>query len=651
MNDKYMFISQCVHYRAVTTITNDRMLFQRVLYMTLLLLVVIYNMDAGETCITYIKGTLTLENKTTMRLNLSDSAGLNINVTDTAERLYCNFRSYSCYIECSFFNVNKNFTTPIDINACVTLNEETKVNFTIENSNSSCIVVACLPEELRSLLNTKDTQMRLQDLSNIPKIKGMCLDTFQPDTFVLYTGVEQKAIHNVINFTNQSSIYSNEDFELSVVNVNMSTTDIVLVDVPLVYSDDPDLPMQQIGIPVEAFQKVTAAQPKVGIVKYISDEHFRISLKSESKIISKIIRIEVPGYDIKNLKNSLKIQFIVEKIRNDTNLSISCQFYDDKVDNMWKSDGCLTDQSNDSFVECSCDHMTPFAVLLTNAEIDKYHWEILSIISYIGCSLSALFCAVSMLSYSVDSNARKEVSTSIHVSLSAALFLLNISFMLSEWAATLTLKEVCVFIAVTIHYSLLCCFTWMAIEALHLYLLMIRVFNIHIKHYMVKLSLFGWGVPALFVGSLLSVNKTQNFYGPSRMSSLNKTQEFCWTTFPTPYAINISYLILVFLFSTGILITVSRKICMMRKVDKRHKVAPCKDVLTVLGLMCLLGTTWGLAFFTIGYTNYPILYLFCICNSTQGFYVFIWMCLIARKNRKQRPNFEIKSMTDLSKLQ
>ncbi len=90
-------------------------------------------------------------------------------------------------------------------------------------------------------------------------------------------------------------------------------------------------------------------------------------------------------------------------------------------------------------------------------------------------------------------NARAEVSSSIHVSLSGALFLLNMSFMLSEWAATLALKKVCVFIAVTIHYSLLCSFTWMAIEALHLYLLLARVFNIYIKYYMVKLSLIGWG--------------------------------------------------------------------------------------------------------------------------------------------------------------
>lgn len=35
-------------------------------------------------------------------------------------------------------------------------------------------------------------------------------------------------------------------------------------------------------------------------------------------------------------------------------------------DNTWKKDGCNTTQINDTVVECSCDHMTPFAVLLVS---------------------------------------------------------------------------------------------------------------------------------------------------------------------------------------------------------------------------------------------------------------------------------------------
>lgn len=73
------------------------------------------------------------------------------------------------------------------------------------------------------------------------------------------------------------------------------------------------------------------------------------------------------------------------------------------------------------------------------------------------------------------------------------MFLLNATFLLTEWGATVDLDWVCVFVAAFMHYSLLCCFTWMAIEALHLYLLLIKVFNTYFKHYLAKLSLAGWG--------------------------------------------------------------------------------------------------------------------------------------------------------------
>lgn len=86
-----------------------------------------------------------------------------------------------------------------------------------------------------------------------------------------------------------------------------------------------------------------------------------------------------------------------------------------------------------------------------------------------------------------------DTSMSIHVSLSGALFLLNSTFLLTEWGPTVEPDWVCEFIAALMHYSLLCCLTWMAIEALHLYLLLIKVYNTYYKCYLLKLSLVGWG--------------------------------------------------------------------------------------------------------------------------------------------------------------
>ncbi|KAL1270678.1 hypothetical protein QQF64_029694 [Cirrhinus molitorella] len=224
------------------------------------------------------------------------------------------------------------------------------------------------------------------------------------------------------------------------------------------------------------------------------------------------------------------------------------------------------------------------------------------------------------------------------------------SFMFSEWAATWTAKEVCVFIAVTIHYSLLCSFTWMAIEALHLYLLLARVFNIYIKYYMVKLSLIGWGVPAVLVGCLLSIQQlTRQFYGTINVtfSDSNATNPVCWITEPLIlYGVNLCYFTIVFLFNAIVLITVSRQIFMLKKVENKHQKVPVKDISTVLGLMCLLGTSWGLVFLGSGYTSYPILYIFCISNTMQGFFIFLWMCRTAQPEKHKVAHTKSLSTVD-----
>ncbi|XP_057194931.1 adhesion G-protein coupled receptor G2-like [Triplophysa rosa] len=447
---------------------------------------------------------------------------------------------------------------------------------------------------------------------------------------------ETEFIIDIINITstNETKIWILQNLDIAVVKIDVNTTDdLIQINASMLFNDTQ---AAQIWIPVETFQNFSEEEHKVGVVSYDSGDQFTLELEN-AVIVSKVTRIEVPGHDIVNLTDPLRIHFPVNMTTNNGN-NYSCQFFDDK-DTIWRDHGCSTRNIRDYVVECSCNHMTAFAVLLVELKnTDEEHWTILSYISYIGCGLSAVFSGCSILTFIINSNGRKVVSRSIHVSLSAALFLLNITFMLSEWAATINQDGVCVFVAVAIHYSLLCCFTWMAIEALHLYLLLVRVFNIYIQHYMAKLSLIGWGVPAILIGGLLTVS-SHPLYGTKKitLSDANKTNEICWTTeAPIPYAVNISYFAFIFLFNTGILITVSLKIFMLRKADKNSKtVNVCKNVSTVLGLMCLLGITWGLVFFTSGYTNYPILYLFCILNSMQGFYIFLWMCLTARPEKQQ----------------
>ncbi|KAK9972579.1 hypothetical protein ABG768_025874 [Culter alburnus] len=487
----------------------------------------------------------------------------------------------------------------------------------------------------------------LKQESATQRFKRVCLEGQDEKALENINKKEKECIHSILKTTKESKTYYFADFALTVVLMNKADN-CVPITAPSVSNKTQTI---QTLIPVEPFQNVPEDQQKVGVVTYDSDMQFNLN----NSIMSQVIRIEVPGRDTVKLNstNPLIIHFPVNNYTNNTNTSYiySCQYFDEQGNNTWRTDGCNTTQLSDNLVECSCNHMTPFAVLLVEVtNIDERQWEILSYISYVGCGLSAIFSACSVLSFIFNRNSRAEVSSSIHVSLSGALFLLNISFMLSEWAATLSAKEFCVFIAVMIHYSLLSCFTWMAVEALHLYLLLIRVFNIYVKYYMTKLSLIGWGIPAVVIGSLLSIHITRPIYGTKDVTLLNSnaTNAVCWITEPfIVYGVNLSYFTVVFMFNLAVLITVSRQIFKLKQVEKKkHKIIPVKDVGTVLGLMCLLGTSWGLVFFSSGYTNYPILYLFCISNTLQGFSIFLWMFLTARPDKQKATHTKSLSTVD-----
>ena len=92
-----------------------------------------------------------------------------------------------------------------------------------------------------------------------------------------------------------------------------------------------------------------------------------------------------------------------------------------------------------------------------------------------------------------DRKLREDVSMKIHVNLAVALILLNLHFLPSHIVAAQSSTGLCLYMALFLHYSLLATFSWMALEGFHIYLLIVKVFNIYIKKYMLKLALVGWG--------------------------------------------------------------------------------------------------------------------------------------------------------------
>lgn len=81
----------------------------------------------------------------------------------------------------------------------------------------------------------------------------------------------------------------------------------------------------------------------------------------------------------------------------------------------------------------------------------------------------------------------------IHMNLLGAIFLLDVTFLISEHLASSSSEAVCRAGGLFLHFSLLSCLTWMGIEGYNLYRLVIEVFNAYHDHFLLKLCLVGWG--------------------------------------------------------------------------------------------------------------------------------------------------------------
>ncbi|XP_028664792.2 adhesion G-protein coupled receptor G2-like [Erpetoichthys calabaricus] len=180
----------------------------------------------------------------------------------------------------------------------------------------------------------------------------------------------------------------------------------------------------------------------------------------------------------------------------------------------------------------------------------------------------------------------------IHLSWAGALLLLNIGFLCS--AAILAIRSItwlCTTTGLLLHFFLICTFTWMALEAYQMSMLMWRRNHASLKGYGLKVCFVGWGVPALIVLSIVTIKK----------DSYGLNGDMCWVTNNIVSCISvIGYFGLVFIFTTGVLAAVLCKLTQIWLASKqamKEKRSSCEYASTFLGLVCLLGTTWGLGFF------------------------------------------------------
>ncbi|XP_013860150.1 adhesion G-protein coupled receptor G4 [Austrofundulus limnaeus] len=323
---------------------------------------------------------------------------------------------------------------------------------------------------------------------------------------------------------------------------------------------------------------------------------------------------------------------------------VQCMFWDfQKYGGLggWNSSGCETRSISSHQTSCLCDHLTHFAVLLdvSRTSISKTDNEILTVISYVGCGISSIFLGITLLTYLVFEKLRQDYPAKILINLSTALLGLSMLFLLDSWLSSFNSYGLCITTAASLHYFMLASFIWMGLEAVHMYLALVKVFNTYVSAYILKFCVAGWGIPLLIIILVLSIDK--DVYGSlipkDNAVALQSTEPFCWLQDDVVFFVTVvAVVVLILLGNLAVFIVVLIQIKRMRANNLSAKGrSSLQDLRAVVGLTILLGLTWSMGLFSFGPGRVAMMYMFSICNSLQGFFVFLFHCLMKENVRKQ----------------
>ncbi|XP_061846804.1 adhesion G-protein coupled receptor G6 isoform X1 [Colius striatus] len=371
--------------------------------------------------------------------------------------------------------------------------------------------------------------------------------------------------------------------------------------------------------------------------------------ENPANLTSFVVACSIGNITIQDLQDYVKVTIKHTKIQEDP--KPTCVFWDmnkNGGNGGWNPAGCQVDaESNENETICLCNHLTHFGVLMdlqrTVTQIDSQNTKVLTFLTYIGCGISAIFSAATLLTYIAFEKLRRDYPSKILMNLSTALLFLNLIFLLDGWIASFDIDGLCTAIAALLHFFLLATFTWMGLEAVHMYIALVKVFNTYIRRYILKFCIIGWGVPAVVIAIILASANTNatDVYGKDlygRDANGQGGDDFCWIKNEVVFYVTCAgYFGIMFLMNVAMFIVVMVQICGRngKRTNRTLKEEILRNLRSVVSLTFLLGMTWGFAFFAWGPLTLPFLYLFSIFNSLQGLFIFVFHCAMKENVQKQ----------------
>ncbi|KAM4707506.1 adhesion G protein-coupled receptor L3 isoform 2-T2 [Discoglossus pictus] len=372
--------------------------------------------------------------------------------------------------------------------------------------------------------------------------------------------------------------------------------------------------------------------------RYLSTENASMKLGTEALTTNHSVIVNSPVITAAVYKESSSkvyladpVVFTVKHIKqSEDNFNPNCSFWSYSKSNMsghWSTQGCRLLTTNKTHTTCSCNHLTNFAVLMAHVEVkhnDVVHDLLLDVITWVGILLSLVCLLICIFTFCFFRGLQSDRNT-IHKNLCISLFVAELLFLIGINRTDQPIA--CAVFAALLHFFFLAAFTWMFLEGVQLYIMLVEVFES--EHSRRKyFYLVGYGMPALIVSVSAAVDYRS--YG---------TDKVCWLRLDT-------YFIWSFIGPATLIIMLNVIFLGIALYKMFHHTAilkpesGCLDnikswVIGAIALLCLLGLTWAFGLMYINESTVIMAYLFTIFNSLQGMFIFIFHCVLQKKVRKE----------------
>ncbi|XP_063137322.1 adhesion G protein-coupled receptor L2 isoform X26 [Rattus norvegicus] len=339
------------------------------------------------------------------------------------------------------------------------------------------------------------------------------------------------------------------------------------------------------------------------------------------------------------------VLFSMPHIDSDNYFNANCSFWNYSERTMmgyWSTQGCKLVDTNKTRTTCACSHLTNFAILMAHREIvykDGVHKLLLTVITWVGIVVSLVCLAICIFTFCFFRGLQSDRNT-IHKNLCINLFIAEFIFLIGIDKTQYTIA--CPVFAGLLHFFFLAAFSWMCLEGVQLYLMLVEVFESEYsrkKYYYVAGYLF----PATVVGVSAAIDYKS--YGTLEACWLHVDNYFIWSFIgPVTFIILLNIIFLVITLCKMVKHSNTLKpdssrlenINNYRVCDGYYNTdLPGSWVLGAFALLCLLGLTWSFGLLFVNEETVVMAYLFTAFNAFQGLFIFIFHCALQKKVRKE----------------